>query len=678
MEPNSVKNIGRRVALLYDERMCKHWDPEDKYHPESPERIRAIWKKLESAGIPERCVVFTAKEAKDKYLELVHTKKHIGLMRNISSKSFDSRRSKIASRFNSIYFNEGSSEAAYLAAGSVIEVSEKVAKGEYNSAVAIVRPPGYHAEPDEAMGFCLFNNVAVAASFLLNERPELGLNKILIVDWDVHHGNGTQKMFWRDPRVLFFSVHRHDFGSFYPGGDEGSLNMVGEGLGAGYNINVPWEHGQCGDADYLAVWDHILIPVAKAYNPDIVLISGGFDAAIGDPLGGCCITPYGYSIMMKKLTEFAGGKIILALEGGYNLNSISNSVLACVEALLEDKPIIGSPEAYPFASSWRVIQAVRQELSPFWPIFTEELQEKELLSRTYTFEPLLISNSESDDEKVEATIIAATEDLSESSEANISEVHDIVQVLSLLKVDDSNMDKEVALTKDCLSECLEQTSETSDSWRSDYAKIDIWYGSYGSNMWKPRFLCYIEGGQVEDMQKTCPGSKDKSLPKETMWKIVPHRLFFGHSHSRTWGSGGVAFLHPEINIDEKAYLCMYKITLEQFNDVLLQENRLTPSVASPLFDLSALDLVVKNRSMKLEALLDGWYSNVVYLGTEQEIPILTMTCSLADIEKFKSGVPMLPPSEGYEKTLVKGLVEGKQLTQGEAEDYLHTAARRGL
>ncbi|KAG9439099.1 hypothetical protein H6P81_019264 [Aristolochia fimbriata] len=678
MESNYVKGGGQRVALLYDERMCKHWDPEDKYHPESPDRIRAIWKKLESAGIPERCEVLTAKEADDKYLELVHTKKHIDLMRNISSTNFDSRRSKIASRFNSIYFNEGSSEAAYLAAGSVIEVSEKVARGEYNSAVAIVRPPGHHAEPDAAMGFCLFNNVAVAASFLLNERTELGLNKILIVDWDVHHGNGTQKMFWTDPRVLFFSVHRHDFGSFYPGGDDGSFTMVGEGLAAGYNINVPWEHGQCGDADYLAVWDHILIPVAKVYNPDIIFISGGFDAAIGDPLGGCRITPYGYSVMMKKLMEFAGGRIMLALEGGYNLSSISNSVLACVKALLEDQPISGSLEAYPFESTWRVIQAVRQELSPFWPIFAEKLQEKELLCRPYTFEPHLPSSSESDDEKVEAKILAVTEESCGASEANVSDIHEVSHVLSALKVEDSDTEKEVALTKDCPSECLKGTLETSCSWRSDYAKIDIWYGSYGSNMWKPRFLCYIEGGQVDGMQKACPGSNDGSLPKEIKWKIVPHRLCFGHSYTRTWGSGGVAFLHPATNIDEKAYLCMYKITLEQFNDVLLQENRLNPSLASPLFDLSALDLVVKNKSLKLEALMDGWYSNIVYLGTEQEIPILTMTCSLADIEKLKSEVSSLPPSEAYEKTLVKGLVEGNQLSKTEAEDYIRTASTRGF
>ncbi|KAA8541032.1 hypothetical protein F0562_024830 [Nyssa sinensis] len=239
------------------------------------------------------------------------------------------------------------------------------------------------------MGFCLFNNVAITTSFLLNERLELGINKVLIVDWDVHHGNGTQKMFWKDPRVLFFSVHRYEFGSFYPASDDGSHIMVGEGPGAGYNINVPWENARCGDADYFAVWDHVLIPVAKEFSPDMIIISAGFDAAIGDPLGGCRVTPYGYSVMLKKLMEFARGKIVMALEGGYNLDSLANSVLACVEVLLEDKPIAGSSEVYPFESTWRVIKAVREELSAFWPTLADELPKKLPFRKTLPIQAMI-------------------------------------------------------------------------------------------------------------------------------------------------------------------------------------------------------------------------------------------------------------------------------------------------
>ncbi|KAL6012004.1 hypothetical protein ACLOJK_002474 [Asimina triloba] len=305
----------------------------------------------------EECVVLSAKEAEEKYVASVHSQKHTELIRKISLKEFNSRANHTAFENNSLYFNKGSSKAAYLAAGSVIEgfrapicifkdenlmvivwtvgiapqvsgagvihivdsftqqkflrqscrreqnvphvdakssdnlVSERVARGELCSAVAIVRPPGHHAEPDEAKGY--------------------------------------------------------DYGRFYPAGNAGSHKMVGEGFGAGYNINVPWERGRYGDADYFAVWEHILIPVARAFNPDIILISGGFDAAAGDPLGGCRVTPYGYSVMLQKLMQFAGGRIVMALEGGYNLTALANSVLACVETLLEDRPIVGSLKSKP-------------------------------------------------------------------------------------------------------------------------------------------------------------------------------------------------------------------------------------------------------------------------------------------------------------------------------------------
>ncbi|GMN54275.1 hypothetical protein TIFTF001_023400 [Ficus carica] len=650
-ESESKKNEQRRVGLLYDEKMCKHHTPDHEYHPENPNRIRAIWKKLHSAGVPQRCVLLDAKEAEDKHILLVHSKNHVKLIKNISSKQFDSRRARTASKFNSIYFNEGSSESAYLAAGSVMEVTEKVAKGELDSAVAIVRPPGHHAERDEPMGFCLFNNVGVAASFLLNEKPELGIKRILIVDWDVHHGNATQKMFWDDPRVLFFSVHRHEFGSFYPANDDGFYTMVGEGPGAGYNINVPWENGQCGDADYFAAWDHILLPVAKEFNPDLIIVSAGFDAAIGDPLGGCCVTPYGYSVMLKKLMNFAHGKIVLALEGGYNLESIANSMLACVQVLLEDKPILGSSEAYPYESTWRVLQAVRKELSAFWPTLAEELPETLLNQKALTslYVPMSSSNSNLEDH------IRLTCDFEEI-------LQDVIEPFSKLKVNEG------------------QVESNTSNWRSELSKVDVWYASFGSNMWQQRFLCYIQGGQVEGMQKPCSGAEDKTPPKEITWKSVPHRLFFGREFTQTWGAGGVAFLNPESSSQEKVYVCLYRITLEQFNDILLQENARSAAIGSPLFDSTAIDSLTSGESNSLEVNLErGWYRNVVYLGKEQDIPILTMTCGLSEIEGFKSGkLPLRAPSERYANTLVRGLVEGKQLSEEEAMAYIQETSTKPL
>ncbi|KAJ0105004.1 hypothetical protein Patl1_18889 [Pistacia atlantica] len=625
VESSESKTIKRRVGLLYDDRMCKHHTPDGDNHPENPYRIKAIWNKLQKAGIPRRCVVLNAKEAEDKYILSVHSKNHVNLIRNVSTKQFDLRRNRIASNFNSIYLNEGSSKAAYLAAGSVIEVADRVAKGELNSAFAVVRPPGHHAEQDEAMGFCLYNNVAIAASFLLNERPELGINKILIVDWDVHHGNGTQKMFWKDPHVLFFSVHRHEFGTFYPANDDGFYTMIGEGPGAGYNINVPWENGRCGDADYLAVWDHILLPVAKEFAPDIIIVSAGFDAAAGDPLGGCHVTPYGYSVMLNKVKSYWHWKedTILNL---YQIQSL-RAWKFCWSTSLSS----GSSEAYPFESTWRVIQAH------------------------------MISSSDSEDEYEKTPDV-----VSENLEAVPSGCYGTPFEAEKLKMVMLKLNAAIVATE-------------SAPRRSELSKVDVWYASFGSNMWKPRFLCYIQGGQVEGMKKACSGSMDRNPPKETLWKTFPHRLFFGRNSSRTWGPGGVAFLNPESNDQEKAYLCLNRITLEQFNDVLLQENVATDEKDFPFLDITALNSSADKRSISLEALKKDWYHNVVYLGKERNIPILTITCSPLDVESFKSGeFPLRVPAVEYANTLIRGLVEGEQLSEKEAMAYIHEASAKKL
>ncbi|KAH1201479.1 Histone deacetylase 5 [Glycine max] len=606
---NSV-NAQRRVGLLYDETMCKHHTPDDEDHPENPNRIRAIWNRLQSAGVLQRCVILEAKEAEDKHLLLVHSINHVNLIKNISSKQFNSRRHKIASKLGSIYFNEGSSEAAYLAAGSAVEVVVKrVASRELDSAVAIVRPPGHHAEQQEAMGFCLFNNVAVAARYLLDERPELGVKKILIVDWDVHHGNGA---------------------------------------GAGYNINVPWENGRCGDADYFAVWDHILLPVAKEFNPDIIIVSAGFDAAVGDPLGGCLVTPFGYSVLLEKLMNFAEGRIVLILEGGYNLDSISKSMHACLEVLLADQPVIGSAEAYPFESTWRVIQAVRQVLSPFWPTLARELPHK-LISPMAPPPYTLISSSDTEAEDDKGAL---------SSENLVELLEDVIKPLSELKVD---ADKE---------------TDVSSTWRSELSNVYIWYASYGSNMWKAILNCHLAGGQVEGMKKDCSGSVNRTLPKAILWKTFPCHIFFGCDSSHSWGVGGVAFLNPEKNFQHNTYMCLYKISLEQFNDILFQENALSLDAGSPLFDITTVNAISNKEFNSLEVVKGAWYGNVVYLGKEQDIPVVTMTCSLLDIGNFKSGkLPLRAPNKAYANTLIKGLVDGEQLSEVEAIAYIEGAAK---
>lgn len=230
--------------------------------------------------------------------------------------------------------------AARLACGTVLAATEAVCRGHADSGLAVVRPPGHHAEPDVAMGFCLLNNAAVAAAVA---KRDWGARRVLLLDWDVHHGNGTQAIFDSDPDVMYVSVHRHDDGKFYPG--TGAAQDIGEGEGIGRTVNVPWPGGGMGDLEYTAAFERLIMPVAREFAPDLVIVSAGFDAAEGDPLGGCAVTPAGYAHMTSMLMQLAGGRIVLALEGGYNVRCIARSTEACLRVLLGGSPPpLPSPE----------------------------------------------------------------------------------------------------------------------------------------------------------------------------------------------------------------------------------------------------------------------------------------------------------------------------------------------
>uniref|UniRef100_A0AAY4C530 Histone deacetylase n=1 Tax=Denticeps clupeoides TaxID=299321 RepID=A0AAY4C530_9TELE len=227
-----------------------------------------------------------------------------------------------------------SSSAARLAVGSVVELVFKVASGELRNGFAVVRPPGHHAEESTPMGFCYFNSVAIAARLL---QQRLNVSKILIVDWDVHHGNGTQQAFYDDPSVLYISLHRYDDGNFFPG--SGSPDEVGSGLGVGFNVNMAFTGGldpPMGDADYLAAFRTVVMPIANEFAPDVVLVSAGFDAVEGHPppLGGYKLTSKCFGYLTKQLMGLAGGRVVLALEGGHDLTAICDASEACVSALL--------------------------------------------------------------------------------------------------------------------------------------------------------------------------------------------------------------------------------------------------------------------------------------------------------------------------------------------------------
>jgi len=265
-------------------------------------------------------------------------------------------------QFNSIYLNSSSVKCGLLAAGAVLECVDEVLNSKSRSSVAVVRPPGHHAEPHTAHGFCLFNNVGIAAQYAISNH---GLNRVMILDWDVHHGNGIQHMFYNDNRVLYVSLHRYDHGTFFPMSEDANFDMIGEGKGEGYNINIPWNGRKMGDSEYLAAFNNIVLPIAYEFNPELILISAGFDAAIGDPLGGCKVTPEMYGYMTHHLSCLAEGKVIVALEGGYNLGTISECAVMCARALLGD-PIPSVKSEAVKESAIHTVRDVIKTQRKFW------------------------------------------------------------------------------------------------------------------------------------------------------------------------------------------------------------------------------------------------------------------------------------------------------------------------
>nr|KAF6456316.1 histone deacetylase 5 [Rousettus aegyptiacus] len=227
-----------------------------------------------------------------------------------------------------------SSSAVRMAVGCLVELAFKVAAGELKNGFAIIRPPGHHAEESTAMGFCFFNSVAITTKLL---QQKLNVGKVLIVDWDIHHGNGTQQAFYNDPSVLYISLHRYDNGNFFPG--SGAPEEVGGGPGMGYNVNVAWTGGvdpPIGDVEYLTAFRTVVMPIAHEFSPDVVLVSAGFDAVEGhlSPLGGYSVTARCFGHLTRQLMTLAGGRVVLALEGGHDLTAICDASEACVSALL--------------------------------------------------------------------------------------------------------------------------------------------------------------------------------------------------------------------------------------------------------------------------------------------------------------------------------------------------------
>lgn len=321
---------------------------ETEMHPEDPRRIYEIYNALCDAGLiddpgytgvvgPRDLMKgIKAREITKEEVLLVHTADHWDFLEHTAGLP-DPELKQLSREGDSVYFNSESFFCSQLSCGGAVETCIAVMGGDVKNAIAIVRPPGHHAEPDKAMGFCLFNNVCVAARVVQKRFPQT-CKKVLILDWDVHHGNGTQTAFYDDPTVMYMSIHRYQNGKFYPDGPEGNYDHCGTGEGAGMNVNIPWQTGGMGDGDYMYAFQRVIMPIALEFNPDFVIVSAGFDAAAGDTLGGCFVTPAGFAHMTHMLMCLADGKVAVCLEGGYNLQSISKSALAVTRVLMGEPP----------------------------------------------------------------------------------------------------------------------------------------------------------------------------------------------------------------------------------------------------------------------------------------------------------------------------------------------------
>jgi acetoin utilization deacetylase AcuC-like enzyme len=312
--PTLCWNGGARMAkigIVRDERYLLH---DMGYHPESPDRLRVIYESLGEKEMKGLFVEVPPRAATREEIETVHDASYIDRVAETAGKPHV-RLDPDTSTCPESY------EAAIWAVGGLLEAIDAVVGGEMDGTFALVRPPGHHAEKASAMGFCLFNNIAIGAR---HAQRRHGFDRILIVDWDLHHGNGTQNAFYDEKEVLYFSTHQYPF---YPG--TGTTNEIGQGAGEGYTVNVPLNTG-CGDSEYANIFSRVLKPITLTYQPQLILVSAGFDIHYRDPLGSMRVTANGFARLMNILKDIAqstcSGRIVATLEGGYDLTALRESV----------------------------------------------------------------------------------------------------------------------------------------------------------------------------------------------------------------------------------------------------------------------------------------------------------------------------------------------------------------
>jgi acetoin utilization deacetylase AcuC-like enzyme len=343
------------VALLYDELFLNHRDPMYS-HPECPERLIAVQGALMRADMRARTSDRTPRAATSEEITRVHDAAY-----------YDRVQREVPGEEGHLdpdtFFSGGSWDAALNAAGGAVDLAVDVLQGKdgLTSGMALVRPPGHHAEANRAMGFCIFNNVAVAAEAAL----AAGAKRVAILDWDVHHGNGTQHSFEQRKDVLYLSTHRYPF---YPG--TGSHREIGNGEGEGFTVNVPLPGG-CTDAEFVSAFDQIVCPVITQYAPDLLLVSAGFDAHEEDPLGGMAVSDDGFRVLSRKVRQVAeqvcDGKMVALLEGGYNVEALGRAIVGQLDEWLADE--LGDAEQLAPSDNpeiGKLLDEVKRTLAPHW------------------------------------------------------------------------------------------------------------------------------------------------------------------------------------------------------------------------------------------------------------------------------------------------------------------------
>lgn len=321
-------------------------------HPERPERLPTALKSLTESGLLEKVDVISPRDATVEEIELVHGAKYIEEVRAMSASGGGHLDMDTA-------LSPESYGAALKAAGALLDSVDWCLDGTSRRTFCLVRPPGHHALPNRGMGFCVFNNVAVGARYALRKK---GLGRVMIVDWDAHHGNGTQDTFYEDPDVLYVSLHQYPH---YPG--SGWIDETGSGEGEGHTVNFPFPAGT-GEAHYLEAFDRVVVPLARRYEPDLMMVSAGYDSHVGDLLCSMRLVDTSYFKMTERLAafseQFCSGRLIITLEGGYNLGAEARSIvqtvagLAGVEAPGKDEP--PQSTAYPERAHDVIEQAARQ------------------------------------------------------------------------------------------------------------------------------------------------------------------------------------------------------------------------------------------------------------------------------------------------------------------------------